>query len=90
MNKKCRCSKPLTCDYTQKLAYHLSRINPFPAWTNFFDPNLLPLLWLIDSGAQIPDSMKIPCFDGKAIHFLKEANTSFKLEIDIQSNKVNI
>lgn len=71
------------------MAYHLSRISPFPAWTNFFDPHLLPLLWLIDSGAKISDSIKIPCYDRKAGHFLKEANNCFKLEIDFKSNTVN-
>lgn len=71
------------------MAYHLSRVNPLPAWTNFTDANLLPLLWLIDSGAEISDSMTIPCYDRKALHFLEEANNCFKADIDAKSNKVN-
>lgn len=59
-----------------------------PAWTNFSDPNLLSLLWLIDSGAQISDSMAIPCYDINAVNFLEEANNCFKSDIDLKSNKV--
>lgn len=70
------------------MAYHLSRVNPLPAWTNFPDINLLPLLWLIDSGAQICDSMTIPCYDRKAINFLEEANNCFKPNIDLKTYNV--
>lgn len=84
-----RCSNPPAYDETHKLAYHLSRVNPLPVWTNFSDTNLLPLLWLIDSGAQISDSMTIPCYDRKAVNFLEGANNCFKSDVDLKSNKVN-
>jgi hypothetical protein len=71
------------------LAFHLSRINPLPVWTNFSDSNLLPLLWLIDCGAPISDSMTIPCYDRRAINFLEEANNCFQSDIDLKSDKVN-
>lgn len=71
------------------MAYHLSRVNPLPAWTNFTDANLLPLLWLIDSGVEISDSMTIPCYDRKALNFLEEANNCFKSDANAKSNKVN-
>lgn len=83
-----RCSKPPTYEETHKLAYHLSRVNPLPAWTNFSDTNLLPLQWLIDSGAQICESMSIPCYDRKAINFLKEANDCFQSNTDLKANNV--
>lgn len=70
------------------MAYHLSRVNPLPTWTSFSDPNLLPLLWLIDSGAQISDSMTIPCYDDRAVNFLEEASNCFKSDIDLKSNEV--
>jgi len=83
-----RCSKPPGYEETHKLAYHLSRVNPLPVWTNFSDTNLLPLLWLIDSGAQISDSMTIPCYDRKTVNFLEGANNCFKSDVDLKSNKV--
>jgi len=83
-----RCSKPPAYDEVHKLAYHLSRVNPLPVWTNFSDTNLLPLLWLIDSGAQIDDSMTIPCYDRKAVNFLEGASNCFKSDVDLKSNKV--
>lgn len=64
-------------------------MNPLPAWTNFSDSNLLPLLWLIDCGAPISDSMTIPCYDRKAVNFLEEANNCFKSDVDLKSNNVN-
>ncbi|XP_050528543.1 ankyrin repeat domain-containing protein 50-like isoform X2 [Daktulosphaira vitifoliae] len=65
---------PLKYEDIHILAYHLSRINPLSAWANFSDPNLLPLLWLIDSGAQISDSLTVPCYDIKSVNFLQEAH----------------
>ncbi|XP_026821201.1 ankyrin repeat domain-containing protein 50-like [Rhopalosiphum maidis] len=82
-----RCSKPPGYEETHKLAYHLSRVNPLPVWTNFSDTNLLPLLWLIDSGAQISDSMTIPCYDRKTVNFLEGASNCFKSDVDLKSNK---
>lgn len=82
------CSRPPTFDETHNMAYHLSRVNPLPAWSNFSDNNLLPLLWLIDSGAQIHDSITVPCYDRKAVHFLEEANNCFKSDTDLKSNNV--
>lgn len=84
-----RCSKPPTYDETHKLAYHLSRVNPLPVWTNFSDPNLLPLLLLIDSGALISESMTIPCYDRKTVNFLRETNNCFKSNTDLKSINVN-
>jgi len=83
-----RYSQPPNYDETHKLAYHLSRVNPLPIWTNFSNPNILPLLWLIDSGAQIIDSMSIPCYDRKAVNFLEEANNCSKSDVDLHANKV--
>lgn len=59
-----------------------------PVWTSFSDPNLLSLLWLIDSGARISDSMTVPCYDSNAVNFLEEANNCFKSDIDLKSNNV--
>lgn len=63
-------------------------MNPLPTWTSFPDANLLPLLWLIDSGAQISDCMKVPCYDRKAVNFMEEANNCFRSDVNLKSTKV--
>jgi len=85
-----RSSKPPALDEVHKLAYHLSRVNPLPVWTNFSDTNLLPLLWLIDTGAPISESLTIPCYDRKTVNFLEGASNCFQSDIDLKSNKVKI
>lgn len=43
---------------------------------------------MIESGAQIPDSMTIPCYDRKAVNFLEEVHNSFKSDVDLKSDMV--